>query len=129
MYKGVFAITAIDVNVSGWVSISSASLKNMISKTIFAISRQESRYPLNGALLVLKAESMAMGRRLAHVETSTSPTTTRPLLSSRQPRAHLLFKAGGVTAPGETATLTITVLALSSPPAPPSPPKSKSPAP
>ncbi len=52
--------------------ISVPSLKNMVSKTIFAISNEESRYTLNGALLVLKAESMAMvatdGHRLAHVE-------------------------------------------------------------
>ena len=49
-----------------------ASLKAMIAKTIFAISSEESRYTLNGALLALKAESMAMvatdGHRLAHVE-------------------------------------------------------------
>jgi DNA polymerase III subunit beta len=49
-----------------------ASLKNMIAKTIFAISSEESRYTLNGALLALKSESMAMvatdGHRLAHVE-------------------------------------------------------------
>ena len=48
-----------------------ARLKNMIAKTIFAISNEESRYTLNGALLVLKAESMAMvatdGHRLAHM--------------------------------------------------------------
>src|SRR5271167_1813874 len=57
---------------SGAVKISVASLKNMVSKTIFAISNEESRYTLNGALLVLKAESMAMvatdGHRLAHIE-------------------------------------------------------------
>src|SRR5579871_5241386 len=57
---------------SGAVKISLASLKNMIAKTIFAISNEESRYTLNGALLVLKAESMAMvatdGHRLAHIE-------------------------------------------------------------
>ena len=44
----------------------------MVSKTIFAISNEESRYTLNGALMVLKAESMAMvatdGHRLAHIE-------------------------------------------------------------
>jgi len=54
------------------VKISVSSLKNLISKTIFAISNEESRYTLNGALLVLKAESMAMvatdGHRLAHIE-------------------------------------------------------------
>jgi DNA polymerase-3 subunit beta len=57
---------------TGAFRISAASLRNMISKTIFAISNEESRYTLNGALLVLKAESMAMvatdGHRLAHIE-------------------------------------------------------------
>jgi DNA polymerase III subunit beta len=57
---------------SGAFKISAASLKNMIAKTIFSISSEESRYTLNGALLVLKAESMAMvatdGHRLAHIE-------------------------------------------------------------
>jgi DNA polymerase III subunit beta len=57
---------------SGAFKINAASLKNMVSKTIFAISNEESRYTLNGALLVLKAESMAMvatdGHRLAHIE-------------------------------------------------------------
>ncbi len=52
--------------------IASGALRNMIAKVIFAISNEESRYTLNGALLVLKAESMAMvatdGHRLAHIE-------------------------------------------------------------
>ncbi len=56
----------------GLTSIPTASLKSMIAKTIFAISNEESRYTLNGALLILKAESMAMvatdGHRLAHLE-------------------------------------------------------------
>ena len=56
----------------GLTSIPTASLKSMIAKTIFAISSEESRYTLNGALLILKAESMAMvatdGHRLAHLE-------------------------------------------------------------
>jgi DNA polymerase-3 subunit beta len=54
--------------------IPTSSLKNLISKTIFAISNEESRYTLNGALLVLKAESLTMvatdGHRLAHIEKS-----------------------------------------------------------
>jgi DNA polymerase-3 subunit beta len=57
---------------TGAFKISVPSLKNMVAKTIFAISNEESRYTLNGALLVLKAESMAMvatdGHRLAHIE-------------------------------------------------------------
>src|ERR1700749_498063 len=45
---------------TGLTQISTSSIKSMIAKTIFAISNEESRYTLNGALLVLKAESMAM---------------------------------------------------------------------
>jgi DNA polymerase-3 subunit beta len=52
--------------------ISSAALKTLINRTIFAISNEESRYTLNGALLVIKAESLAMvatdGHRLSFVE-------------------------------------------------------------
>jgi len=48
------------------------AFKTLIARTIFAISNEESRYTLNGALLVLKAESMAMvatdGHRLSFVE-------------------------------------------------------------
>jgi DNA polymerase-3 subunit beta len=51
-----------------------ASLRTLIARTIFAISNEESRYTLNGALLILKAESIAMvatdGHRLAHIEKS-----------------------------------------------------------
>lgn len=50
-------------------------LRNLIAKTIFAISNEESRYTLNGALMVIKAESIAMvatdGHRLAHIETKS----------------------------------------------------------
>src|ERR1039457_3809694 len=53
-------------------SISAAALKTLIARTIFAISNEESRYTLNGALLVIKAESLAMvatdGHRLSFVE-------------------------------------------------------------
>src|SRR6201995_756656 len=50
-------------------SIPAVALKTLIARTIFAISNEESRYTLNGALLVLKAESLAMvatdGHRLS----------------------------------------------------------------
>jgi DNA polymerase-3 subunit beta len=53
-------------------SISIAALRGVIARTIFAISNEESRYTLNGALLILKAESLAMvatdGHRLSFVE-------------------------------------------------------------
>jgi DNA polymerase-3 subunit beta len=54
------------------IQIPSQVLRNLIAKTIFAISNEESRYTLNGALLVLKPESITMvatdGHRLAHIE-------------------------------------------------------------
>jgi DNA polymerase III subunit beta len=57
---------------TGLTQLSTASIKSMIAKTIFAISNEESRYTLNGALLILKAESLSMvatdGHRLAHIE-------------------------------------------------------------
>jgi DNA polymerase-3 subunit beta len=53
-------------------SIPAAALKTLIARTIFSISNEESRYTLNGALMVLKAESIAMvatdGHRLSFVE-------------------------------------------------------------
>src|ERR1700728_1370880 len=55
------------------VKIPSKLLADVIAKTTFAISLEESRYTLNGALLVLRAASLAMvatdGHRLAMVET------------------------------------------------------------
>src|SRR5437868_15285222 len=57
---------------AGVVKIPSAVLRSMIAKTCFAIAHEESRYTLNGALMVLKAESITMvatdGHRLAWVE-------------------------------------------------------------
>ena len=53
-------------------SIPLIALKTLIARTIFAISNDESRYTLNGAQLVIKAESLAMvatdGHRLSFVE-------------------------------------------------------------
>jgi DNA polymerase-3 subunit beta len=58
------------------IQIPSTVLRNLIAKTIFGISNEESRYTLNGALLVLKPESITMvatdGHRLAHIEHSNS---------------------------------------------------------
>jgi DNA polymerase-3 subunit beta len=46
----------------------------MIAKTGFAIANEESRYTLNGALMMIKPESITMvatdGHRLAHIERS-----------------------------------------------------------
>ncbi|MBA3912726.1 MAG: DNA polymerase III subunit beta [Acidobacteriales bacterium] len=57
---------------AGEVRIPGQVLRSMIAKTGFAIASEESRYTLNGALMILKPESMTMvatdGHRLAHIE-------------------------------------------------------------
>src|SRR3989441_9358400 len=57
---------------AGVVQIPAQVLRAMIARTGFAIANEESRYTLNGALMVLKPESITMvatdGHRLAHVE-------------------------------------------------------------
>src|SRR3954464_10386061 len=59
---------------AGVVKIPAQVLRGMIARTGFAIANEESRYTLNGALMVLKPESITMvatdGHRLAHVERS-----------------------------------------------------------
>jgi DNA polymerase III subunit beta len=56
---------------AGAAQLPAAPLRAMIQKTIFAISSEETRYTLNGALLVLKPTSLAIvatdGHRLAHI--------------------------------------------------------------
>src|SRR3978361_818390 len=53
------------------VGLSPASMKEMVSKTQFAITGEDTRYFLNGALFVLRADSMSLvatdGHRLALV--------------------------------------------------------------
>src|SRR5438876_2727630 len=55
------------------VKIPASILENLIGKTKFAISMEESRYTLNGGLLILKPDTLAMvatdGHRLALAET------------------------------------------------------------
>src|ERR671937_1303355 len=57
---------------AGVVKIPAQVLRGMIARTGFAIANEESRYTLNGALMVLKPESITMvatdGHRLAHIE-------------------------------------------------------------
>ncbi len=60
-----------------------SALMTAIGKTIFAISSEESRFTLNGALLQLSSESMLMvstdGHRLAYVQSCTEfPGITSP---------------------------------------------------
>src|SRR5246127_4283363 len=55
------------------VKISAPGMESLIGKTKFAISMEESRYTLNGGLLILKPDTLAMvatdGHRLALAET------------------------------------------------------------
>jgi DNA polymerase-3 subunit beta len=57
---------------AGVVKIPAQVLRGMIAKTGFAIATEESRYTLNGALMMLKPESITMvatdGHRLSHIE-------------------------------------------------------------
>jgi DNA polymerase-3 subunit beta len=59
---------------AGAVTIPAKVLRGLIARTGFAISNEESRYTLNGALMLLKPESITMvatdGHRLAHCERS-----------------------------------------------------------
>lgn len=106
------------------VKIPTRLLADAIAKTIFAISLEESRYTLNGALLVLKPGSLTMvatdGHRLALVETDHKfegfSTETRVLIPKKamteiqrlaaeagenatvdfaQDESHLFFQFGG----------------------------------
>lgn len=56
---------------SAAIRIPGEALARMARRAVFAISNEESRYTLNGALMVLKPESLAVvatdGHRLAHV--------------------------------------------------------------
>jgi len=73
------------------IKIPAKLLAGVIAKTTFAISLEESRYTLNGALLVLKPGSLTMvatdGHRLAMVETDYKfeglPTETRVLIPKK----------------------------------------------
>ena len=106
------------------VKIPAKLLASVIAKTTFAISLEESRYTLNGALLVVKPNSLTMvatdGHRLAMVETDHKfeglSTETRVLVPKKamnevqrlaaesgddatvdfaQDESHLFFQFGG----------------------------------
>jgi DNA polymerase III subunit beta len=58
------------------ITLPREAVRTMIGRTIFAISQEESRYTLNGALLILQPDSMTMvttdGHRLAYIKTTTN---------------------------------------------------------
>jgi DNA polymerase-3 subunit beta len=65
-------------------------LAGMIARTIFAISTEESRFSLNGALLILREGGLAMvstdGHRLAYVETGREVSGVRSAYRALAPR-------------------------------------------
>ncbi len=65
-------------------------LSGLISRTVFAISTEESRFSLNGALLILKEHGLAMvatdGHRLAYVETQQDVPGIRTPYRALMPR-------------------------------------------
>lgn len=60
------------------ITLEQQTLKNMLKKTSFAMSREETRYVLNGALMVIKQGKIRMvatdGRRLAMIENPAATT-------------------------------------------------------
>lgn len=62
--------TLLPFPANGVVAIPTKALAGVIARTSFAISSEESRYTLNGGLMILKADSLTMvatdGHRLAH---------------------------------------------------------------
>jgi DNA polymerase III subunit beta len=78
---------------AGVVKIPGDVLRQLIAKTIFAISNEESRYTLNGALLLLKPESIVMvatdGHRLAHIERLNTPLEVSGELKTLVPKKAL----------------------------------------
>lgn len=92
------------------IKMDATALHNLITRTAFAISREESRYTLNGALLVLKPQGMKMiatdGHRMALVEhVKTNPAVSQEVkvlipkkalmevesLLAQSPGGHVLF--------------------------------------
>jgi DNA polymerase-3 subunit beta len=68
-------------------------LQTMIARTIFAISQEESRYTLNGALLLIRPGAITMvstdGHRLAHIETVKSKVAVTEEIRVLVPRKAL----------------------------------------
>jgi DNA polymerase III subunit beta len=72
---------------SGTESLSRSALKEMVAKTQFAITGEDTRYFLNGALLVLRPDSMSLvatdGHRLALVTTKREGKAQKDAEESR----------------------------------------------
>lgn len=87
------------------ITLSKDAIRTMISRTMLAISQEESRYTLNGALLILQPDALTMvatdGHRLAHIKTMTNTvgvSAETRILIPRKALAEIysLLNAGGV---------------------------------
>lgn len=69
--------------VASAIKLGAQPIRALISRTVFAVSSEESRYILNGALLLLKPDGLTMvatdGHRLAHAEYRKPQTVTKEL--------------------------------------------------
>src|SRR5712664_2941793 len=72
------------------VKIPAPILENLIGKTKFAISMEESRYTLNGGLLILKPDTMAMDE----VEKLSSAAGSDAHIDFAKDESHLFFQVG-----------------------------------
>jgi len=85
-----------DAASSTGATLSRASIKEMVTKTQFAITGEDTRYFLNGALFVLRADSMSLvatdGHRLALV---TCPRDSKPKKDGDEDRPILPKKTLG----------------------------------
>jgi DNA polymerase-3 subunit beta len=86
------------------ITLPQDALRTMIARTIIAISDEESRYTLNGALLILQPEALTMvatdGHRLAHIKTKANPagiaSETRVLIPRKAlAEIHSLLNSAG----------------------------------
>lgn len=84
-------------------------LSSMISRTIFAISAEESRFTLNGALLILRNEGLAMvatdGHRLSMVESRADAGLGDVAFKALVPRKAMAEILKLVSEAGSDATL------------------------
>ncbi len=86
------------------VEIPAGVLAGVIGRTIFAISSEESRYTLNGALLLVRPGTLSMvatdGHRLAHVERSFTGAASAEIraLIPKKAMAEVLRLTAEVTA-------------------------------
>ena len=89
----------------GKVTIPQESLKEMISMTKFAISNDETRYVLNGALMVISGKSMTIvttdGRRLAVVKKKIVGGAERKIIL----QAKVVHELGKMLGDGEDVSM------------------------